>query len=154
MTPSQLAQLEIELSLPAYAGKTAAEKLAMLKTEVDDHYFAVLIPPADVMTVVRGFASRINAIADSETRSKLQFKWGQNAATIRSLSQGVDVHTIPPGASANPVVEELQSGVSEGVILQAEINLLQAIGRRKARREEQLWGEGASVTLNDVALVS
>lgn len=148
------AELVAELAAPAYAGKTAAEKVAMLNSESESAYLARLIPPATVMTVVRAFASRINAMPDAETRSKLQFKWGQFAATVRSLAVGLDVHTIPPGMEVNPVIEELQAGVIEGVIQPQEIAILQTIGKRKATRAEELWGEGTVVSLNDVARVS
>ncbi len=142
MTPSQLAQLEIELSLPAYAGKTAAERVAMINAPKQGVTFDQIVPKATVMAVLTTAMFKVAALPEPGKTA-----WLQIMANIRSLDIGIN--PLDPSVAAM-----LAKGVVDQVITAEEKAALESLGTRTGSRAEELWGEGTSVSLNDVALVS
>lgn len=136
------AELIAELSLPAYAGKSAAEKTAMLNAPKPGVMFSQIVPKSVVMAIFTQAMFRISAMPEPGKTA-----WLQIMANIRSLDVGVN-------PSDAPVQQMLSQGVADGVILSAEKALLESLGLRTGSRAEELWGEGTVVTLNDVARVS
>lgn len=136
------AELIAELSLPAYAGKTAYEKMALLNAQKAGFNIPVIVPKATVMAIFTTAMFRISAIPEPGKTA-----WLQIMANIRSLDVGIK-------PSDAPVQQMLGQGVTDGVILPAEKAALESLGLRPGSRAEELWGEGTVVTLNDVAKVS
>lgn len=136
------AELLAELALPAYAGKTANEKVAMLNTPKQGVAFSQIVPKSTVMAIFTTAMFRIAAMPEPQKTA-----WLQIMANIRSLDVGVN-------PADGPVQQMLGQGVTDGVILSAEKAALESLGLRTGSRAEELWGEGTVVTLNDVARVS
>jgi hypothetical protein len=136
------AQLIAELALPAYAGMTANEKVALLNAPKAGVTFPVIVPKATVMAIFTTAMFRIAATAEPGKTA-----WLQIMANIRSLDVGIN-------PSDGPVQAMLAQGVADGVITAEEKQTLESLGLRPGSRAEELWGEGTTVSLNDVARVS
>lgn len=136
------AELIAELSLPAYAGMTAAQKVAALNAPKEGVTFPVIIPVADVLKVIGMAQFRAAALSEPSRTG-----WLETLANIRSLKDGL----IP---SDTGVAELLAAAVQAGVLTSQEKAALDALGVRAGSRAEQLWGVGTVVTLNQVARVS
>lgn len=142
MTPQQLAQLKTEMELPAYAGKTAAERVAMINAPKQGVTFDQIVPKATVMAVLTTAMFKVAALPEPGKTA-----WLQIMANIRSLDIGIN--PLDPSVAAM-----LAKGVVDQVITAEEKAALESLGTRTGSRAEELWGEGTSVSLNDVALVS
>lgn len=142
MTPQQLAELKTELDLPAYAGKTAAERVAMINAPKQGVTFDQIVPKATVMAVLTTAMFKVAALPEPGKTA-----WLQIMANIRSLDIGIN--PLDPSVAAM-----LAKGVVDQVITAEEKAALESLGTRTGSRAEELWGEGTSVSLNDVALVS
>ena len=142
MTPQQLAELKTELDLPAYAGKTAAERVAMINAPKQGVTFSQIVPKATVMAVLTTAMFKVAALPEPGKTA-----WLQIMANIRSLDIGIN--PLDPSVAAM-----LAKGGVDQVITAEEKAALESLGTRTGSRAEELWGEGTSVSLNDVALVS
>lgn len=135
------AELIAELSLPAYAGLTAAEKAVALNAPKEGVTFPVMVPKGDLLLAISACHERIATKAEPE-----RTMWYQLLATIRSLSEGIY-------ANHPAVADFFAKAVLAGVLTQDEVNYVQSLGVRAGSRAEELWGAGFVVSLNDVARV-
>jgi hypothetical protein len=140
-----LTQLKAELVTDpenlGYAGKTAAEKVALINAALDGITFPSIVPVATILQVI-GMSPFRAAALEEPTRTG----WLESLANIRSLKEGL----IPSDAG---VAALLTQAVSDGVLTSQEKAAIDALGVRAGSRAEQLWGAGSVVALNDVALV-
>jgi hypothetical protein len=142
MTNEQLAaELTNDPQGLGYAGKTIREQADLLNAPRESVTFPRIV---DVGTILGVFAlAPFRVVALDETD---RLAWTEVFHSIRALKEGFR-------PSDAPVQQLLQQGVVDGVILEAEKQMLEAIGVRQGSRAEQLWGEGAIVSINDIALV-
>lgn len=136
------AQLAAELALPAYAGLTAAQKVAALNAPKDGVTFSQIVPKSVVLQIIGLSPFRAAALSEPGRTG-----WLESLANIRALEVGLN----PSDAG---VAALLAQAVNDGVLTAEEVGMLNALGVRDGSRAEELWGEGVSVSLNDVALVS
>lgn len=136
------AELRNELTLPAYAGKTAAEKAAMLNAPKEGVAIPVIVDVGTILGVLGQAPFRVAAMSEPSKTA-----WLQVLANIRSLKEGFK----PSDSTVAPL---LAQGVADQVITTQEKAILESLGLRTGSRAEELWGEGTVVTLNDVARVS
>lgn len=125
-----------------YAGKTAAQKVAILNAPKEGVTFHVIVDVATVLKVIGMAQFRAAALSEPSRTG-----WLETLANIRSLKDGL----IPSDAG---VAELLAGAVQAGVLTSQEKAALDALGVRTGSRAEQLWGVGTVVTLNDVARVA
>lgn len=142
-------ELRAELALPAYAGKTAQQKTDMLNAPKAGVEFPVIVPKGTVLAVMARVPQRIATLSAAG-----QAECTQTLANIRSLEQGLYTW-LPDG---HPLKANTAYGfdraVELGAMIAEEKTLLETLGKRTGSRAEELWGEGTSVSLNDVARVS
>lgn len=136
------AQLAAELALPAYAGMTAAQKVAAINAPKPEIAIAKIVDVATVLGVLGSVPFRVAAMPEPGKTA-----WLQVLANIRSLKEGFK----PTDPAVSPL---LAQGVTDQVITAEEKATLESLGVRPGSRAEQLWGEGTVVSLNDVARVS
>lgn len=136
------AELIAELALPAYAGMTASQKVAALNAPNPDISIAKIVDVATVLGVLGSVPFRVAAMNEPGKTA-----WLQVLANIRSLKEGIK----PTDPTVSPLIAQ---GVADQVITAGEKTILETLGVRPGSRAEQLWGEGAVVSLNDVARVS
>ncbi|MBI1324384.1 hypothetical protein GC170_14530 [bacterium] len=136
------AELIAELSLPAYAGKTATQKTDMLNAPKQGVIIPVMVPKGDMLLAISACHERIAAKSEPE-----RTMWYQLLATLRSLSEGIYVNHPA-------VVSFFAKAVLASVLTQDEVDYVQSLGVRTGSRAEELWGAGFTVSLNDVARVS
>lgn len=142
MTSEQLlAELTNDPEDIGYDGMSITERLAALNAPRESVTFPVIVPRSIVMEITTPAMFRIAALADPAKTA-----WLQVMANIRSLDLGLR----PSDASVQTI---LAQAVTDGVLLAPERGYLESLGVRLGSRAEQLWGEGAVVTLNDLALV-
>ena len=135
------AELAAELALPAYAGKTASEKVAMLNAPKEGVTFPVIVPKATVALVLDASHALIAGLVDPVKKEV----WTRRFDVLLSLAEGVRPIDI---------ADMLAAGVADGVMTSQQVATLNALGTRTGSRAEELWGEGVVVSLNDVARVS
>jgi hypothetical protein len=136
-----LAEVTSDPASLGYASMSIVEKLAAINLTRETITFPVIVPKATVMELTTPAMFRIAAMAEPGKTA-----WLQIMANIRSLDDGLR----PSDASIQGL---LTQAVADGVLLAPERALLESLGVRTGSRAEQLWGEGAVVTLNDLALV-
>lgn len=136
------AELIAELALPAYAGMTAAQKVAALNAPKEGVNFPVMVPVATVLQIIGLAPFRAAALAEPGRTG-----WLESLANIRSLKEGL----VPSDAG---VAALLAQAVSDGVLTAEEVGMLNALGVRVGSRAEELFGEGTVIDLNSVARVS
>lgn len=136
------AELAAELALPAYSGMTAAQKVAAINAPKEGVTFPRIVDVATVLRIIGMAQFRAAALSEPSRTG-----WLETLANIRSLKDGL----IP---SDDGVSTLLAGAVQAGVLTSEEKAALDALGVRAGSRAEELWGEGAIVTLNDVARVA
>ena len=143
------AELVAELALPAYAGKTASERVAMLNAPKEGVTFPVIVPKGVVFAILARVPQRISGLS-----AGAQAECTQMLENIRSLDQGLYTW-LPDG---HPLQANTAYGFDRAIELGAmtaeEKTLLETFGRRTGSRAEELWGEGFVISLNDVAKVT
>lgn len=124
-----------------YDGMTTAEKLVAINAPREGVAIPQIVDVATILGVIAMAPFRVAAMSEPNRTA-----WLQVLANIRSLKEGMRT-------SDAPVQQLLAVGVSDGAITAEEKQILESLGQRPGSRAEQLWGEGASVTLNDLARV-
>lgn len=135
-------QLAAELALPAYAGKTAEQKVAALNAAKPGYFVPRIVDVGTILGVLGAAPFRISQMSEPNKTA-----WLQVLANIRSLKEGFN----PSDPTVAPL---LAQGVTDGAITAGERLTLESLGLRPGSRAEELWGEGTVVSLNDVARVS
>ena len=136
------AQLKAELSLPAYSGKTASEKTAMLNAAHATAKIARIVPKAEALKLLSAASFRIGSLPEPHKTG-----WDITLRNIGNLEIGLNF--TEPG-----VATLLSQAVSGGVLTPDEKTAIDTASYRPATVAEALWGEGTVVSLNDVARVS
>ena len=124
-----------------YAGKTAAQKVALINAAKEGVTFPKLVDVATVLRVIGMAQFRAAALTEPSRTG-----WLETLANIRSLKDGL----IP---SDSGVAELLAGAIQAGVLTTGEKAALDTLGTRQGSRAEELWGAGTVVSLNDVARV-
>lgn len=141
MTPQQLAQLKTEMELPAYAGKTAAERVEMINAPKQGVTFNQIVPKATVALVLDSSHELVAELADPIKKEV----WRRRFDVLLSLVEGV---------KPSDIADMMAAGMADGVLTEQQVGTLHYLGTRTGSRAEELFGEGATVSLNDVAMVS
>lgn len=143
MTDAQLiAEFTVDPANLGYAAKNAEARHELITRVRDTIQIAKIVDVATVLGVLGSVPFRVAAMPEPGKTA-----WLQVLANIRSLKEGLK----PTDPSVAPL---LAQGVTDGVITPEEKASLESLGVRPGSRAEQLWGEGATVSLNDVARVS
>lgn len=125
-----------------YAGKMAAEKVALLNAPKAGVTFPVMVPVANVLQILGSAPFRAAALPEPGRTG-----WLESLANIRALQVGL--FPSDPGVSAL-----FTQAVAAGVVTAEEKAQLDALGVRMGSRAEEIFGEGTIISLNDVARVS